>query len=214
MTARECISTWTSATAQAGDRAGSLQAIQRAIEILTTLARRNPENRGYQRKLSQFYSVSGDAYVILGKDLAEGLKRQAHPWRSIPRTRTVGKDGLEPGNVPRSQTARSAPHDRIREKGNRNRAPKPATLACLGHGPIPSGNWAAAIDSLEKSMILQNGGEGVDLYTAAMAYWQTGNKTRAREFFQKADAWSKEHVVSADLEGLDGEAASLVAFGR
>ena len=64
-------------------------------------------------------------------------------------------------------------------------------------------------------MILQNGGEGVDLYTAAMAYWQTGNKTRAREFFQKADAWKKkEHVVSADLEGLDGEAASLVAFGR
>ena len=70
-------------------------------------ARRNPENRGYQRELSQFYSVSGDAYVILGKDLAEGLKRQECRGDRSLEPGPVGKDGLEPGNVPRSQTARS-----------------------------------------------------------------------------------------------------------
>jgi tetratricopeptide (TPR) repeat protein/ribosomal protein S27E len=200
----------------AGDKAGSLHAIQRAIDILAELVRRNPENRGYRRELSQFYSVSGDAFVILGNDLAEGLKRQERAVAIDPSNpRPLARMAWNLATYPDRKQRDPRRAIEFAKKATAIEPQNPLHWRVLGVAQYRAGNWVAAIDSLEKSMILQNGGEGVDLYTAAMAYWQTGNKTRAREFFQKADAWKKkEHVISADLEGLDGEAASLVAFGR
>ncbi len=73
-------------------------------------------------------------------------------------------------------------------------------------------NGGAALESLKNSMLLQNGGDGLDWYFVAMTNWQLGDKTAARDYLHKAETWKvKEHVGIDDLQGLDAEVALLVA---
>ena len=61
-------------------------------------------------------------------------------------------------------------------------------------------------------MMLSAGGDGFDWYFAAMAYWRLGEKPRAEEFFQKAEAWKeKEHIQTSELTGIDQEAKTVLA---
>jgi tetratricopeptide (TPR) repeat protein len=82
----------------------------------------------------------------------------------------------------------------------------------LGVAQYRANDWRSAIDSLDKSMILRDGGDGFDWYFAAMAYWQLGEKTRAKDLYQKAEAWKRrEHVTESQLTGIDQEAKTLLA---
>jgi uncharacterized protein HemY len=82
----------------------------------------------------------------------------------------------------------------------------------LGVAQYRAGDWRSAVNSLDKSMLLRDGGDGFDWYFAAMAYWRLGDKPRADEFFRKAESWrQKEHVTAGELTGIDREAKTVLA---
>ena len=60
-------------------------------------------------------------------------------------------------------------------------------------------------------MELQGGGDANDRFFLAMAHWQKGDKDEAREWFDKAVAWTKEKASEgADWHWFWEEAAGLL----
>jgi serine/threonine protein kinase len=56
----------------------------------------------------------------------------------------------------------------------------------LGAALYRAGSWKAAIEALNESMKLRDGGDGNDWYFLSMAYCQMGDKKRGRQWFDKA----------------------------
>jgi hypothetical protein len=45
-----------------------------------------------------------------------------------------------------------------------------------------------------------------------MAYWGLGEKSKAEDFYKKAEAWKqKEHITADELTGIDSEVKNLLA---
>jgi tetratricopeptide (TPR) repeat protein len=63
----------------------------------------------------------------------------------------------------------------------------------LGAAHYYSGDWKPAVLALEKSMDLRNGGDSFDWFFLAMAYWQLGNKDKARQWYEKAVEWMNKN---------------------
>jgi tetratricopeptide (TPR) repeat protein len=85
------------------------------------------------------------------------------------------------------------------------------TWRTLGVAQLRAGNSNAA-ESLEKGMLLGGGGDAVDWFFLAMAYWQLDEKAKAREWFDKAAAWAEKHRPKGPrLRRLRTEAAVLLA---
>jgi eukaryotic-like serine/threonine-protein kinase len=59
----------------------------------------------------------------------------------------------------------------------------------LGVAYYRAGNWPDAIEWLEKSMKLRNGGDSFDWFFLAMAHWQLGSKDEARNWHAQAIEW-------------------------
>lgn len=63
----------------------------------------------------------------------------------------------------------------------------------LGVALYRKGDYPPAIKSLEKSCELNSGGIAIDFFFLAMARWQLGDKVAARQEFDKAVQWMKQH---------------------
>jgi tetratricopeptide (TPR) repeat protein len=78
----------------------------------------------------------------------------------------------------------------------------------LGAAQYRAGNWKAAARALEKSIELSKGGQSVDWFFLAMAYWQLGEREKARTWFEqamKAKDWNR-----TDSDMLYREAAAVL----
>jgi tetratricopeptide (TPR) repeat protein/tRNA A-37 threonylcarbamoyl transferase component Bud32 len=190
---------------------GARQAIDKSIAILARLAKEHPENHTYQRELSQYDSVSGDIDVAVGK-LESGLAQQQ---------RAAAIDPSNPRPFDQIAVALSSFRDpKLRDplravdfarKAIAIAPRNPQYWHTLGVAQYRAGQWQAALESLKNSMLLQNGGDGLDWYFVALANWQVGDKISARDYFRRAEDWkTKEHVGADDLQGLDREVAQLV----
>ena len=193
----------------ARDEAAALRSIEKSIAILTRLAQQHPENRTYQRELSQYDSVSGDIFVNEGQ-LEKALERQQRAAAIDPgNPRPFDRMAANLSSY-RDPKQRDPLRDRMGAKGHCYRAEKSAILACPGRREIARASGSPR-DSFNNSMLLQNGGDGLDWYYLAMADWRLGNKQSARDYFQKARAWKKhEREGEDDLRRLDQEVASLL----
>jgi len=56
----------------------------------------------------------------------------------------------------------------------------------LGVAHYRAGNWPDAIDALNQSRTLRRGGDSYDFFFLAMAYWQSGAKDQAQDWYKKA----------------------------
>lgn len=191
---------------------GVFDSIGKSIEISKRLVERHPENAQYKRELSQFCSKCASFYGIMN-DLARELE-----WQE--RATTV--DPLNPGPYNRLAWRLANNHDPKRRDVERaivaarkavEIEPRDANYwNTLGAAHCRARQWRAAIDALDKSMMLHRGGDGFDWYFAAIAYWGLGEKAKAEDFYKKAEAWKKTERISADeLYGIDQEAKSLLA---
>ena len=55
-----------------------------------------------------------------------------------------------------------------------------------------AGHWAESLTACEKAMALSKGGTASDWFFMAMALWQKADKDKARMWFDKAVAWTRE----------------------
>jgi len=94
------------------------------------------------------------------------------------------------------------------------RAPKiGAYWNTLGVAHYRNGDWEAAIAALRKSMQLRQGGNGIDRFFLAMSHWQLGEQARAREWYDKAVGWMREHKPeNQQLVRFRAEAEALLGL--
>jgi tetratricopeptide (TPR) repeat protein/tRNA A-37 threonylcarbamoyl transferase component Bud32 len=188
------------------------RSIGKSIEISKRLVEQHPENAQYKRELSQFCSKCASYYGILD-DLAHELE-----WQE----RATAVDRLNPGPYNRlawrlanhqNPKLRDAERAIVLARKAVEIEPRDANYwNTLGAAQCRAKHWRAAIDALDKSMMLRNGGDGFDWYFAAIAYWGLGEKSKAEEFYHKAEAWKeKEHITADELIGIDQEAKTLLA---
>jgi tetratricopeptide (TPR) repeat protein len=66
----------------------------------------------------------------------------------------------------------------------------------LGVAHYRAGNWKAAIESLEKSRQLSQGGDSFDFFFLAMAHWQLGQMEEAHQWYQRAVEWVEKNSAA------------------
>jgi superkiller protein 3 len=88
-------------------------------------------------------------------------------------------------------------------------------LNTLGAAHYRAGDWKGAIDALEKSMELRNGGDSVDWFFLAMAHWQLGQKVKARDWYDRAVQWmEKNQAKNEELGRFRAEASELLGLNE
>ena len=81
----------------------------------------------------------------------------------------------------------------------------------LGVAQLRVGDWKAAVEALEKSMELGNGGGPSGWFCLAMAHWQQGEKDKARSWYGKSVQWMEKNKSQDDeLSRFRAEAAALL----
>ena len=74
-----------------------------------------------------------------------------------------------------------------------------------------AGEWKSAIAALDNSMQLRAGGDAFDWFFLSMAHWRLGAKTDARQWFDRAVAWTeKVRPRDDDLRRFRAEAEQLL----
>jgi serine/threonine protein kinase/Flp pilus assembly protein TadD len=81
----------------------------------------------------------------------------------------------------------------------------------LGAAHYRASDWQAAVNTLNKSMELRNGGDSYDWFFLAMAHWQLSNKDEARKLYDQAVQWMDENdAKNEELHRFRAEAAELL----
>ena len=83
----------------------------------------------------------------------------------------------------------------------------------LGVAQYRAGKMDAAIEALDKAVVLREGADGFDGFFLAMAHWQLDHKAEARNWYNQAIGWMEENKPD-DLEllRLRSEAATLIVI--
>jgi tetratricopeptide (TPR) repeat protein len=85
----------------------------------------------------------------------------------------------------------------------------------LGVAHYRGGDWKAAVETLQKSMELRQGGDSFDWFFLAMAHWQLGEKDKAREWYDRAVQWmDKNQPSNEELHRFRTEAAELLGLNE
>ena len=92
----------------------------------------------------------------------------------------------------------------------------------LGAAHYRAGNWKVAIEALEKSIPLRNGGDAFDYSFLAMSHWRLGHKDEAQKWHAKAVQWlrenegafSKDKMHDDDLLRIRAEAEELLQIKK
>jgi uncharacterized protein HemY len=88
----------------------------------------------------------------------------------------------------------------------------PQILGTLGTAYYRTGEWAAAVEALEKAQRQSRELDPSDGFALAMAHWQLGHNDEARGWFDKATSrMLATHATDATLKRLKAEAESLIA---
>jgi hypothetical protein len=73
------------------------------------------------------------------------------------------------------------------------------------------GHWTESLAASESAMALRNGGDAYNWFSVALAHWQEGHKDEARQWFDKAVAWTMQVAPEeTELRQLWTEAAVLL----
>jgi tetratricopeptide (TPR) repeat protein len=83
----------------------------------------------------------------------------------------------------------------------------------LGRARYCAGDWPGAIEALNQSMELRDGGDAYDRLFLAMAHWQSGDAEEARDWHGRAIEWMAENPSESErLDALRTEAAELMGI--
>jgi eukaryotic-like serine/threonine-protein kinase len=84
-----------------------------------------------------------------------------------------------------------------------------AFLNTLGVARYRAGDWQAAVEALDQSRKLRQGGDGVDWLFLAMAHQKLGHHDEARKWYTQAVQWLEQN-----RQALAADRAQAEEFGR
>ena len=85
----------------------------------------------------------------------------------------------------------------------------------LGVAAYRAGDWKEAEEALEKSMGLNKGGEAADWFFLAMTRQRQGRPDEARQWFDRAAAWTREkQPQNPELLRFQAEAEGLLGITK
>ena len=85
----------------------------------------------------------------------------------------------------------------------------------LGTAQYRAGNWKAAVQALDKSRELRQGGDSFDWFFLAMTHWQLGSMDEARKWYEKAVEWMDKNAKENDeLRRFRREAEELLEIKK
>jgi tetratricopeptide (TPR) repeat protein len=74
------------------------------------------------------------------------------------------------------------------------------TSLILGMAHYNLGEYAAAIEALEDSMRIRNGGDSLEWFFLAVASWKLGRKNEAMQWYEKAIKWMESNTPGYSQE--------------
>jgi tetratricopeptide (TPR) repeat protein len=78
-----------------------------------------------------------------------------------------------------------------------------------------NGKWTEAIEALEKSRALSDGGSSHEFFFLAMAHWKLDKPREARQFYELGVKWMRKHAPQGDmLARFRAEAEELLGLSR
>jgi eukaryotic-like serine/threonine-protein kinase len=85
----------------------------------------------------------------------------------------------------------------------------------LGTAQYRAGDWKGAVATLTKALQLRKGGDSFDYFFLAMADWQLGDKSDARQWYDKGVEWmNKNRPHDEELRRFRAEAAALLGVAN
>jgi tetratricopeptide (TPR) repeat protein len=85
----------------------------------------------------------------------------------------------------------------------------------LGVAHYRAGDWTSAVEALNKSIELREGGDAFDWFFLAMAEWQRGNKDDAGKWYDKAATWRAEKARdNEELGRFEAEAREVLGLKK
>jgi tetratricopeptide (TPR) repeat protein len=85
----------------------------------------------------------------------------------------------------------------------------------LGMARYRAGDWTGAIEALNKSVELRDGGDASDWLFLAMSHWQLDNQDETRRWYRQAiRSMQEEKVQDEQLQRFHAEAAELLGVER
>jgi uncharacterized protein HemY len=83
----------------------------------------------------------------------------------------------------------------------------------LGVAHYRAGHWGECLEALDRSMALNEGGDGIDWFVTAMALARKGKDERARTWYVRALDWMDRHsALDGELRRLHTEATALLGL--
>ena len=205
----------------------AVAAFQEALVIRDEMVAESPDDDHFRDlaiardSLSRALAESGrTSEAIDERQLA--LRDLGGPGGQPPQGRRISRPpgehpqrpGLASGHRPRSLTAQPGPALALAEEAVRILPDHDASWNTLGVARYRAGDWAGAIEALERSALSSpdgGGGTAFDHYFLAMAWCQLHREDQAGEWLERGMAWAARHRPDhPSLERFRQEAESLL----
>ncbi|MEK7675188.1 MAG: protein kinase [Verrucomicrobiota bacterium] len=193
-------------------------AFRRSVAIREKLVADIPSVSVHSDDLAESYRYLGVLLETTGRsgEAAEVFRKALAIWEQLvapsPKTRSCERrlarmlvtcPAIEFRNPQRAVT--------LAKQSMQSEADSAQHWSLLGIAQYRAGDPAAAIESLNKSMELANGGDAQQWLFLAMSYWQKADRQQARQWYDKAAAWiEKIHPADEVYVRFRTEAARLL----
>jgi tetratricopeptide (TPR) repeat protein len=206
-------------------REGCQEAYRRAGELSEKLAARYPTRSVYSFYGGYWHSALGSLLTATGRSAEAGVAYRravalygAALDRDPNHVHSLNNVAWLLATCPDASVRDAARAAELARKAIDLAPPRPDYLwNTLGLARYRAGDWKAAVAALEKSMALfaarpePDRMESYSTFFLAMAYWQLGDKQKAREWLDRAVRWMEQYrPADEELRRFRAEAAALL----
>lgn len=193
-----------------GNRVGAIDRMRSSEQLLKALRIEHPEVPMYREEWAIAVSTLGEMHELVQKP-AEAMAIYEAALAEYPDSLVLCTE------VARFLGTYSDPQVRKPEEALRlarhatELAPRDGgAWSVLGIACYRTAQWQAAVEALQKSVQLRDGGEAWDWFYLAMAQWQLGQQEEARKWFAQGVAWAQTPRNLRQVRLLYQEAAGVL----
>jgi tetratricopeptide (TPR) repeat protein len=198
------------ANSAVGNRPGAINHMTNAQRLLRTLMTEHPESRTYREEWSYATATLGELHEE-GRNPAEAIAIYEPALAEYPDSPVLcNRVARFFANYVDPQIRRPQEAIRLARRAADLAPREPDAWNTLGIAYFRSGQLQQAIEPLQTSIKLREGGDAWDWFYLAMVYGQLGQKDEGRKWFQKGVAWAAEPRNLRQVRPLYQEAADIL----